>query len=347
MSPLLTTDSNHTTTKNNLPPAIRIWLYSGMVLILLMFIVGSITRLTGSGLSITEWKPITGILPPLSQEEWIQEFEKYKQIPQFQKVNYWMTVEDFKTIYWWEYIHRLLGRIIGLVFLLPFLYFLSLKQIKGKLLKQVLFVFFLGLLQGFIGWYMVKSGLSKLTSVSHYRLAIHLLTAGITLTYLYYIILSHSSKPAIPPFSQKSLHTLLLILIVLVPIQIIYGAFTAGLKAGTMYNTFPLMNGKLLPVESAFSLTPFWLNFFENPTLVQFIHRTGGWLILLTSLPLLAKPKGNPFLTIPILTILQFLLGIFTLLFQVPVVLGVLHQLTGILLWLEVFRSYYFFRRKD
>jgi cytochrome c oxidase assembly protein subunit 15 len=195
---------------------------------------------------------------------------------------------------------------------------------------------------------MVKSGLSKLTSVSHYRLALHLFTASLTLTYLVYILHDHTVHGShffpIPQLLRSCLTLLLLV----VPIQIIYGGLTAGLKAGTMYNTFPLMNGTILTVDAAFSLSPLWINFFENPTLVQFLHRTFGWIILFLSLPFLTKTvfhQARFLLAIPFLTIIQFFLGVFTLLFQVPIVLGVLHQLTGILLWLAVFRSFLLTRK--
>jgi cytochrome c oxidase assembly protein subunit 15 len=258
--------------------AVALWLLAGCLLIAAMVTIGGVTRLTGSGLSITEWNVIMGALPPRTEADWGELFRKYQAIPQYQLVNPHFTLEDFKSIFWWEYVHRLVGRGIGLVFLVPFVIFLAKGWLDRPLLRKVLLIFGLGALQGALGWFMVASGLSERTSVSHYRLAAHLVTALLTLAVTLWVALDllQPDRPArpVPPAirSQVRLFTFLL------TVQIGYGALVAGLKAGFAYNTFPLMGGRVIPA-GAWQLTPGWSNLLENPATVQFVHRTLAWTL--------------------------------------------------------------------
>jgi cytochrome c oxidase assembly protein subunit 15 len=340
----------------NLRP-VAIWLFSGCLLIALMVVVGGITRLTQSGLSIVDWRPVTGILPPLGEAQWETEFSKYKTSPEFQYLNSEFSLSDFKSIFWWEYIHRLIGRLIGVVFLIPFILFLVQKKLRGTLLRNSLILFLLGGLQGFIGWIMVKSGLQDNPHVSHYRLALHLMTAlilfGITLWFGLNITrpLLHEETP------QKSgLRRSLKILFVLVFIQIVYGAFVAGLKAGTAYPTFPLMGESLIPPGFAEGFeTHGMLNLAELPIAVQFIHRTIAWVIFFFSMYLFIKVRRkdelsgfqSPTTWIFIITVLQFTLGVVTILSGVPVIMGVLHQSGALLLWTAVWAGLHAVRKKQ
>lgn len=304
-----------------------------------MALVGAITRLTESGLSITDWAPLTGVVPPSSPEEWQKAFAAYQKIPQYQIMNPNMTLESFKGIYFWEWFHRLWGRLIGVVFLAPLLLFLKQKQISRATGSKLLFIFLLGGLQGFVGWYMVQSGLETRTSVSPYRLAMHL---GFALT-IYSILLwiafdglksSEIFRPKIP--RRLVLHGWISLLFLAT--TMVWGAFVAGLHAGLAYNTWPLMEGEIVPT-GAFTLTPFWHNFFENTALVQFIHR---WLGPTTMLVLLtwiwrcwrAVPEAHKLglVALGLVAILQVALGISTLLSGVRLELAVAHQGNAILL---------------
>ncbi len=333
---------------------IAIWLFSGCFLIFGMVVIGGITRLTGSGLSITEWKPIMGTIPPLNDVEWNDAFEKYKQIPQFQRVNYHFELEDFKSIFWWEFIHRLLGRLIGVVFIFPFLWFLFKNKFEKETIKKVLFLFLLGGIQGFLGWFMVSSGLAERTSVSHIRLAIHLMFAFITFAFTFYygLELIYSEKPS----SQisKKFSSLNKLIFILLSVQIIYGAFVAGLHAGKMHNTFPLMSGQVIPSGMA-ALKPGAANFFDNPVTVQFIHRLMAFaLLFLCSWFVFAakketlnnfQRKGIYFLLIAIC--LQFLLGVLTILTSVNIALASLHQVGAFFLFsVCVYLLYHFSARE-
>ncbi len=325
-------DSNHR-------KIVGAWLLSGCFLIFCMVIIGGITRLTGSGLSITEWQPIMGAVPPLNENEWQVAFEKYKQIPQFQKINSHFTLDEFKSIFWWEFIHRLLGRIIGVVFIVPFVWFYIKGMLDKSTIRKALFLFLLGGLQGVIGWLMVKSGLTERTSVSHIRLAIHLITAFITFGFTLYYALEILNKKSVKETSS-SMRNFLWLLFFIVTIQIIYGAFVAGLHAGKIYNTYPLMNGKLIPGDAMF-LEPSWLNFFDNPVMVQFIHRTLAVVILIMTFFLLIKGKKEKSGKIQMNGVkifigavcLQVVLGIFTLLTAVDINLALLHQSGAFLLF--------------
>ena len=302
-----------------------------------MVLVGGVTRLTGSGLSITEWNVLMGAVPPLNEHEWQITFAMYQQTPQYLKENYHFTLAEFKSIFWWEYIHRLLGRIIGLVFLVPFLFFLFKKWLPKHLIPKLLLIFFLGGLQGFIGWYMVKSGLVDNPAVSHYRLALHLMTAFITFGFTLWVALDLV-------FHERRIYSKALIfppmLTGLVLLQIVYGAFVAGLKAGLIYNTFPLMDGYLLP-PGLTALPSFFQNITENLTTVQFIHRALGWIIFLGitgywfRIRKFSVSEMNAIHFAFASVILQFTLGILTILnfYKEPIFWGVIHQSGALLLF--------------
>ena len=332
-----------------------VWLAAVCALIFSMVVVGGITRLTRSGLSITEWKPVTGALPPLSEKTWEETFAKYKETPEYLKINRGMNLDQFKSIFFWEYIHRLLGRLTGLVYLVPFLFFL-LRRKPGKDLARRLWIgLFLGSLEGPMGWCMVKSGLVDAPRVSHYRLAAHLALAFIVFAYLFKIILdlrfknSQEGKPSV-----SSLRTPAFWLIVGICLEVLYGAFTAGLKAGYGYNTFPTMNGHWIPPDF-FLLSPLWKNFFENGSGVQFLHRAIGAALLLGILAfrfqagrysLNREQKWGVNLLVAIFAV-QAVLGILTLVFVVPISLAVLHQGAAVLLFAASLFVYHSFARRS
>lgn len=302
-----------------------------------MIILGGITRITGSGLSIVEWNLISGIIPPLNNDEWNIAFEKYKQFPQYKKVNYGMTIDGFKYIFLWEYLHRFLGRLIGVVFIVPFLIFYFKGQFDSSLKRRLLFVFFLGGLQGFLGWFMVKSGLVDNPNVSHYRLAAHLFLALFLLSFLWVTILKVVDLPRIKV--NGKIIKLSNFILALILIQILFGAFTAGLKAGYAYNTFPTMNGEWIPA-GLLNLEPSWMNFFDNGITIQFIHRILGSLLVIGILcGLVNSKKNNPeiskyFYLLFFIVVIQFSLGVLTLLYHVPVTIAVLHQGVAVVLLL-------------
>ncbi len=312
------------------------WLLIGCSLIYLMLIVGAITRLTHSGLSMTDWSP-TGSLPPLNEAAWQVEFGKYQQSPEYQIMNSHFTLSEFKSIFWWEYIHRFIGRFIGLVFFVGFLYFLIKKKLDEKLIWRCIALMVLGALQGLIGWWMVKSGLSKNPAVSHYRLAVHLINAFIVfgVTFWFALELIYADiKPKLVSFQIKKWKGVLYFFLSLLMIQIIYGAFVAGLKAGLAFPTWPKMGTQWIP-EEIHAYDSFFANFIDkNKAGIQFIHRYIAYLVafFVAALLLWAKQleikgsiqKGIQFLFI--LTGIQFLLGVLTLIYHVPVSLGVLHQ---------------------
>jgi cytochrome c oxidase assembly protein subunit 15 len=307
------------------------WLYGNACLILGMIVLGGITRLEGAGLSIVQWKPLTGILPPLSNQDWEALFTLYKTSPEFQKVNFMITLQDFKPIFWLEYCHRLLGRLVGLTFLIPGCYFWMKGWFPPSLKKNFIGMGIVGGAQGLMGWYMVKSGLVDQPHVSHYRLAAHLLLAFFLYGWMLWTAFSvQNLKQHNYPNMRRTFQLLLLPL----TLTILYGAFVAGLKAGLIYNTFPLMDGALLP-NDAYALNPFYRNFFENPAMVQFIHRwlacgTGG-LMWGVTFYFLSKAKEKPLRSaLRILqgaVLLQIILGILTLLGNVPTFVATLHQI--------------------
>jgi len=310
------------------------WLLSGCLLVFLMVVVGGITRLTGSGLSITEWKPIMGAIPPLTDTDWNIAFEKYKQIPQYKKINHYFTLTDFKFIFFWEWLHRLLGRIMGVVFIIPFLYLKWKGSIDKSLNKALWLILGLGAFQGFLGWFMVSSGLSELTYVSHFRLADHLVTALIAFGFIFWTALNVYQKQTISSANHLLIKQWWLLFSLLL-LQIIYGAFVAGLHAGFEINSWPLMNGKLFFTES-FSEDNWFLNFINNKAGVQIVHRYIAYLILALTLWWAYKLKNEnkqyriAACWLNAMVILQFILGVITILFvnrkDFTVIIGVLHQ---------------------
>lgn len=309
------------------------WLFTGCFLIFIMVVVGGITRLTDSGLSMTDYKLITETIPPLNEEAWEAEFERYKQFPEYQKLHSHFELEDFKEIYFWEWFHRFIGRFIGIVFIIPFLYFLFTKQLTSSTIKKSLVLLALGAFQGFLGWYMVKSGLVDVPAVSHYRLAAHLVTAFLTFAYTYWVALDliYPKRESV----NISFRNLVRWGMVILLLQIIWGAFVAGLNAGLIHNTWPLMNeGKLIHETVYIEQEPLWRNFIEGKSGVQFVHRYLAWAVVGSigmiwyrskrlTLNLL-QHRAIDFLLV--MVFIQFLLGIFTLIYAVPLWLGVAHQ---------------------
>ena len=306
--------------------AVGLWLLAIALIILAMITVGGLTRLTGSGLSITEWKPIMGALPPMSDAAWAEAFAKYQRIPQYMLENRGMSLEAFKGIFWWEWSHRFLGRLLGLLFLLPFLWFAFVGAIKRSEWPGMALLFVLGGLQGLIGWWMVQSGLETRVSVSQYRLAIHLGAALLLLAAILWVALGYLRGSEGKGDARRGYA-----FAALVYLQMLLGALVAGLDAGRIYNTWPDMNGGVFP-EAPFFHAPGWINFFENEGLVQFDHRIGAYIVAgfaafiyargikLTGL---AKKSAK---AVAILTTFQIFLGICTLVLVAPVLLSAMHQ---------------------
>ena len=323
--------------------SIAVWLLACCALVFAMVVVGGITRLTHSGLSIVEWQPLIGTIPPLSQNDWEVLFEKYHQTPQYQKVNLGMSLEEFKGIFWWEYFHRLLGRVIGLAFFIPFLYFLARKAIDGPLGLKLAGIFVLGGLQGAMGWYMVKSGLVDNPHVSQYRLTAHLGLAFIIYAAMLRVALGLLFPASTSYYGNgrlRSLRSFAIGITTLIFIMILSGGFVAGIRAGLAYNTFPLMNGHLIPPE-LFMLEPWYRNFFDNMATVQFNHRMIAWTLAILipifwfksrNLPLPGSTRLACSLLLLMLAV-QISLGIATLLLVVPLPLAAAHQAGAMLLF--------------
>jgi cytochrome c oxidase assembly protein subunit 15 len=312
---------------------VRVWLLVVAALVFATAALGGATRLTGSGLSITEWRPVTGALPPLSEQAWQAEFAKYQTIPQYQELNRGMSLGEFKVIYWWEWGHRLLGRLIGVAFLLPFLWFLWKGWIEPGLRLRLWTIFGLGALQGAVGWWMVTSGLAERLSVSQDRLAFHLTLACIIFAMLLWTAQRLKPRDAVelPP----RIRTGAMLLLILVLVQIYLGALVAGLRAGLIYNTWPLIDGALVPEMSRlFFERPWWQNFFENTLMVQFNHRMMAYLIFMLAIvhvtDVARTVRGGPVLTSALVlasvVALQAAIGILTLLHVVPLALALAHQ---------------------
>lgn len=321
MTATTTQNPPHTGTANTRPVAV--WLFAMCALLFLIVVVGGLTRLTDSGLSITEWKPVTGALPPLSAAAWDAEFEKYRQIPEYQLVNKGMSLAEFKRIYWWEWGHRVLGRLIGVAFLVPFLWFWATGRIARPLVPKLALMFVLGGLQGALGWYMVVSGLSGRVDVSQYRLAAHLGLAIVIYIYMFWIALDLWRRPA------AAISRPVLGLVALIFLQILIGAFVAGLDAGLAYNTWPLMDGAVIPGQ-LFVQSPWWINLFENPKAVQWLHRMMAYAVVLAVVWHWVRMRRTPShasATLLLAAVLaQTALGIWTLLAAVPIWLGAAHQ---------------------
>ncbi len=321
--------------------AVAIWLLAVCTLIFSMVVLGGVTRLTNSGLSMVEWEPVMGIIPPLNNSEWQETFAKYKQSPEYLKVNLGMSLDQFKRIFYFEYGHRVLGRLIGLAFLLPFLYFLMRKKISTPMIPKMIAMFILGGLQGVLGWYMVKSGLVHDPHVSQYRLTAHLLAAIIIYSYILWVAMGMlwDNRANTDIDGVTRLRRFSLTITVLIVVMIISGGFVAGTRAGLAFNTFPLMNGQLVP-DGLFSLSPLYMNFFENLLTIQFNHRLIA-LVLFISIPIFwyfvqksalqTRTRIIAHLLMLILGV-QVGLGISTLLFHVPVALAATHQAGALVL---------------
>lgn len=319
---------------NNSDKIIVKWLLTGCVLVYIMVVVGCITRLTHSGLSITDWN-FMGSLPPITEQHWQERFDKYQTSPEFIHINSSMTMQEFKSIFWWEYIHRMIGRTIGFVFLSGFTYFIFKKKFKRATLPKMILLFALGGLQGLIGWWMVKSGLSKNPAVSHYRLAIHLMSAFTVFAFTFWFALQlmYPTDEAESSDGDK-LKTPAVILFAVLIIQIVYGAFVAGLKAGMFYPTWPKMGDSWFPADTILVTDSFVGNFMEGGAGVQFMHRILALIVVICVVVLwrmsnklkLTKMQNYGITFLIYGVTVQFVLGILTLVYQVPVVLGVLHQ---------------------
>ena len=316
-------------TPDRLKP-VRIWLYVVALMVLAMVVVGGLTRLTDSGLSITEWDPITGIVPPLTEADWQHVFELYQQIPQYQVLNQGMTLDEFKFIFFWEWFHRAWGRLIGIVFAVPFLVFLVQRRFTWNLAAPLAGLFVLGGLQGALGWWMVTSGLTTLTSVSQYRLAAHLTAALLLFMALIWVARRLTPRRTVADAQDRPAALILLLLVIL---QIGAGAFVAGLDAGMAYNTWPLMDGALVP-DGLGVIEPWWKNLFENALTVQFAHRTIAYVLVLFAgaLWLWRRGQGGWLPRIALLVMLQVVLGIATLVLVVPLPLALGHQALAFML---------------
>lgn len=331
----------------NTPPplpgrrAVLTWLVVGCAMITCMVVIGGITRLTDSGLSITEWRPIMGALPPMDQAQWDQAFEKYKAIPEFAIVNRDMDLSGFKRIFFWEYLHRNWGRLMGLVFAIPFLIFWQKGWLKGWLMRRSWTILIAGGLVGALGWFMVMSGLEERVDVSHYRLAIHLCAALTVLAIVLWTVFDlMAGRHLLGPANGTGRWVRGVLGLILV--QVVWGAFTAGLDGGLIYNTWPLMNGEFMP-DNVRAFGSWWTDLTDHRDGAQFVHRYLAWLVAFAVLGLWLRhrfgPLGRDLGVAAAAVLLQFTLGVFTLLGQVPIALGVLHQLGAALLvcaWLKV-----------
>lgn len=317
-------------------PVIR-WLCLCILMVFLMVVIGGLTRLTESGLSIVEWQPVSGIVPPLSEQAWLAEFAKYQQTPEYKAVNAGMSLSEFQSIFFLEYVHRLVGRLAGLIFLLPLLYFAFKKQLDKPTVVSLGSIFLLGGIQGVIGWYMVKSGLQHDPHVSHYRLALHLGMAFIIEGLLLWAMLKLRYGQFTP---SRSYNAHVVAVVVSIFFQVISGAFVAGLHAGLIYNSFPLMDGHLIPAGMGI-MTPWYMNILENVTTVQFIHRLSALVVALLIISLWIRTQyfnyapaiKNSVNFLIIMLMIQISLGILTLLYHVPVLLASLHQAGAMVLF--------------
>ncbi|WP_282095515.1 heme A synthase [Epibacterium ulvae] len=332
--------------------AIRVWLGILFAFVVAMIVVGGLTRLTDSGLSITEWRPVTGAIPPLSEAEWQSEFEKYQQIDQWQIENQWMGLSDFKEIYWWEWGHRQLGRVMGLIWALGFFGFLIARKIPTGWTGKLLLPGALGAIQGAIGWWMVASGVTSgegMTSVASYRLATHLGIAFLILGYISWFMfqLGRSERDLMQARRAKEakIYGMSTGLLHFAMLQILLGALVAGIDAGRSYTDWPLMGGQVFPPD-AFSIEPLWRNFLENPGLVQFIHRVSGYLLAIFGVVVWLRGRRSAhgatrfaFNAVMAAMALQILLGIITVLQGAPWQSAILHQLLAVVLWVLILRA--------
>ena len=327
------------------------WLYLNLVLVFFIIIIGGLTRLTGSGLSITEWELIKGILPPLNNESWKEYFDMYKKIPQYKLLNYNMNLNEFKIIFLWEYFHRILARLIGIFFLLPLLYFYFSKKIKKFYLKTCYLIFSLIILQGLVGWLMVKSGLVHDVTVSHYRLSLHLIIAFTIISIIFWLIINIQKNTFKSFFNLSFKNSPYLILIGVIFLQIILGALVSGLDAGKIYQTWPLMNYSYFPsdvtiyrIESLFD--------FNNHSLVQFYHRNLAYFImiyiLIFSFYIYKKKIVRLYVPIKLVVLflfIQIMLGIFTLTSGLNIILASVHQISSLILVFSSINLYFFYTK--
>lgn len=331
---------------------IRIWLMLLFTLVMAMIVVGGLTRLTDSGLSITEWRPVTGAIPPISEADWHSEFEKYQQIDEFRIQNQWMQLSDFKEIYWWEWSHRQLGRVIGLVWFVGFIGFLMLRKIPVGWTTRLLLIGVLGGAQGAIGWWMVSSGVVSgqgTTDVASYRLAVHLGLAFVILGFItwYMLLLGRGERALMQArrLRETRLFGMSTGLLHFAFLQILIGALVAGIDAGRSYTDWPLMGGQFVPPD-ALMFDPIWRNFFENPGLVQFVHRCVGYLLLVFGVVVWLRGRKSAnsstktaFHAVMAVLLLQMALGIVTVLYAAPWTVAILHQIGAILLWVVILRA--------
>lgn len=306
-----------------------IWLLICAAVVYLMIVVGGITRLTQSGLSMVEWAPIMGILPPMGEAAWLDVFTKYQASPEYQKINFGMSLDSFKGIFWWEYGHRVLGRVIGMIYLLPLIYFMLRGMVPASWRLRLLGLFVLGGMQGLMGWYMVKSGLVDVPQVSQYRLTAHLGLAVLIFTYMLWFAFDFLRGESRHNKASRGYLRISLLAVVLIFIMMLSGGFVAGTDAGFIMNTFPKMNGEWIP-QAWMAIEPWWRNLFENPVTVQFLHRCIALLVVAVVLVLFRYSLRQRFSTkaswVLLLMLIQVTLGISALLMAVPVALGAAHQ---------------------
>ena len=323
------------------------WLKGSLILVFSIIIIGGLTRLTNSGLSITEWELFVGIFPPFNENTWNDYFNQYKKIPQYKLLNFNMSLDEFKVIFYWEYVHRVFARFIGLFFLIPLLYFHFSKKIKNNYMNMCYLIFLLILFQGFIGWYMVKSGLINDITVSHYRLSIHLITAIFIISIIFWLIKNISSNTNKNFFNISRNNIPFQILILLIFMQIILGAFVSGLDAGKIYQTWPLMDNNYFPDDITIKNLKVFLD-FDNHSLVQFYHRNAAYLLIVYVLFLtifIYKRRlielYKPLNILLFFLLFQIMLGILTLISGLNIYLASIHQITGVLLVFSALNLYY------
>lgn len=330
---IVTPTTSSATPDTPLSRAVRGWLIAMAALIFAMVLVGGATRLTESGLSIVEWKPVTGTLPPLNETQWAAAFEAYKTIPQYRELNAGMTLAEFKTIFWWEWSHRLLGRVIGLAYLVPFLFFLWRGAFTPELKRRLWIIFALGGLQGAVGWWMVASGLTQRTEVSQYRLATHLMLALLIFAAIVWTLRRLGERPR--PQAAPTVKWTGIAVLGLTFVQMYFGALVAGLRAGRVYNTWPDIDGAFIPSAARlFFETPWWRNFFDNVLTVQFTHRMTAYALLALALVHVieavraraARPVTIGAAALAAAILMQAVIGIVTLLYQVPILPALAHQ---------------------
>lgn len=333
--------------------SVLIWLYTGAFLVAVMVVVGGITRLTQSGLSMVTWDPIMEAIPPMNEGEWQEAFEAYKKFPEYQLVNNQMNLEEFKDIFFWEWLHRNIGRLIGLVFIIPFIYFLVKKKLDPPRIRQSIILLLLGSLQGALGWIMVESGLRDIPHVSHYKLAMHLIVAFTTYCYIFWVIFG-IRFPKKSSRNVGNLARVIRVFFVFLFIQIVYGAFVAGLKAGLSYPTWPKMGTKWIADDVKYSFSETGLSsLVENGSSIQFIHRWMAVIVLILAVYLFIRKRkfslnlqqNNGITYLLLAVLLQFTLGVFTLVYQVPISLGILHQFGALFILTAGTYLLYQFRR--